>query len=99
MGNTYFFISPYLNKSKFPLFPTYCRTIGEVTSTNLNIVLVEINSEIAVARLYETDGSIPETDIDDNIYNSYLFGRDNGDDVYTIFFNSYKIQDDPWWGC
>jgi predicted phosphodiesterase len=72
---------------------------GEVTSTHLSIVLVEISSETAIARLFETDGSMPETKDGDNVFDTYLVDRDNGDEAYTIVFSSDKIENDPWWGC
>ena len=72
---------------------------GEVTSTHLSIVLVEIDSETAIARLFETDGSIPETNNGDNVFDTYLADQDNGDEAYTIVFSSDEIGNDPWWGC
>jgi predicted phosphodiesterase len=73
---------------------------GEATSSHLSIALVEIDSDIAVVRLYETKGSIPETSGEDNVFNSNLNGHSSGDEAYTIVFNSDISSDnDPWWGC
>ena len=57
---------------------------GEVASDHLAITIFEINGPSAVARLYETKGSIPN----DTIFNSSLGGSNSGDIAYSVVFNS-----------
>jgi 3',5'-cyclic AMP phosphodiesterase CpdA len=73
---------------------------GEVNASHLNITIVEVDSHMAIARLYETDGSLPEPNSNDNVFNSNLDDADKGDEAYTIVFSSdFKPEEDPWWGC
>lgn len=73
---------------------------GEAKATHLNITIVEVDSERAIARLYETNGTIPEQDSNDNVFNSNLNDTSNGDEAYTIVFSSdHGSGIDPWWGC
>ena len=74
--------------------------VGEAKATHLSVTIVEVDSHIAIARLYETNGTVPEPGSNDNVFNSNLNDTDNGDEVYTIVFNSdHGSGNDPWWGC
>ena len=73
---------------------------GEVKATHLSVAIVEVDSHRAIARLYETHGSIPEPGSHDNVFSSNLNDADKGDEAYTIVFRSdITSEDDPWRGC
>jgi predicted phosphodiesterase len=61
---------------------------GEVVFDHLAIVIVEIDGPLAVARLYETDGSIPTARQNDNVFNASMQNETDGDEVYTVLFDS-----------
>ena len=72
---------------------------GEVVSDHISLVIVEINDPLAIARLYETRGSIPEP-ADNNPINAFLQDRDTGDETYEVIFSSGIKEDDKnFLGC
>lgn len=61
---------------------------GEVVFDHLAIVIVDIDGPFAVARLYETKGSIPTARHNDNVFNASLQNEIDGDEVHTVLFDS-----------
>ena len=59
---------------------------GEVAASHITVVIVEINDAGAIARLYETEGEIPEAV--DNPFNTSLENGDTGDQQYEVVFDS-----------
>ncbi len=73
---------------------------GEVKTSHLNITIVEVDSYMAIARLYETIVSLPEPGSNDNVFDSNLNDSGKGDEAYTIVFKSnFGSGDDSWWTC
>ena len=71
----------------------------EVVAGHLSVAVGKVDSEFAIVRLYETTGSIPEANSDDNVFNSYLNNLRNGDEAYTVVFSSNIKEEDLKWGC
>lgn len=61
---------------------------GEVVFDHLAIVIVEIDGTLAVARLYETEGSIPTARQNDNVFIASMQNETDGDEGYTVLFDS-----------
>jgi 3',5'-cyclic AMP phosphodiesterase CpdA len=72
---------------------------GRVVPDHLAVAVVEIDGSSAALRLYETKGSIPTVGQNGDVYNSSLQNNADGDEVYTVLFDSeIESPDDPW-GC
>jgi len=71
---------------------------GEVAKDHISVVIVEFDENRAVARLYETKGSIPVA-ADHNSYNTSLTGEDAGDEAYEVVFSSDIEKEDGLMGC
>lgn len=71
---------------------------GEVVKDHISVVIVEFDDTAAIARLYETKGSIPVAN-DNNIFNAALNDGDSGDVVHEVVFDSNIKEKDSSMGC
>lgn len=71
---------------------------GEVATDHIAVVIVEINETMAIVRLYETKGSVPEP-ADDNPTSTSLRDGGSNDEAYKVVYSSGIQKDDNFLGC
>jgi len=72
---------------------------GEVNSDHLCITLVEVDSSITAVSLYETNGFIPASNNDNNVFSASLTETNNDDLAYKVLFSSDIREENKTWGC
>ena len=60
---------------------------GEAASKHISVVIIEVNNQGAMARLFETEGEVPEP-TENIVFSNRLIKSDNGDRTLNILFNS-----------
>jgi len=64
---------------------------GQIGSSYLSFVIVEVDAQMAVARLYETNNAIPEAPYD-NIFLTSIREIDRGDAAYALVYSSDNLN-------